>query len=286
MDNYITILPTTCINFNHKIKTFCLPEKTLCDHTIVDGLFTDCGSQWNCNKLCHLDHDYFTLLPKDGKMMLQFNFNTPKNPTQGWGSVINIEMYDNNNALISSDHTTFASRWMVGHSGKYGFQNIEIDGSKISNDCFYFKITFGDIEICTHHFKNVECDNVVEIESYHKDYDCWNNYYKPSSFGFVGSDNFAYSNKVYLSGSYKYYGTTITNSEVTQIVRFYPSELIAPYMVKYLSHKILNAKYAIIEGNEYTNKANTITPRERSSMFFPILEFETKNCGTSNSGCK
>lgn len=286
MDNYITILPTTCINFNHKIKTFCLPEKTLCDHTIVDGLFTDCGSQWNCNKLCHLDHDYFTLLPKDGKMMLQFNFNTPKNPNQGWGSVINIEMYDNNNALISSDHTTFSSRWMVGHSSKYGFQNIEIDGSKISNDCFYFKITFGDIEICTQHFKNVGCDNVVELESYHKDYDCWNNYYKPSSFGFIGSDNFAYSNKVYLSGSYKYYGTTITNSEVTQIVRFYPSELIAPYMVKYLSHKILNAKYAIIEGNEYTNKANTITPRERSSMFFPILEFETKNCDTSNSGCK
>jgi hypothetical protein len=285
MDNYLTILPTSCINFNHTVKKFCLPEKTACDNTVIDGLFTECGNQWNCNKLCHLDHDYFTLLPDDGKIMMQFNFNTPKNPTQGWGSIINIEMYDSNNTLISSDHTDFASRWMVGHSGKYGFQNIEIDGSKISQDCFYFKITYGDVEICTHHFKKVECDNVVELESYHKDYDCWNNYYKPSSFGFNGSANFSYSNKIYLSGSYKYYGNNISDGIVTETVRFYPSELMAPYIVKYLSNKILNAKYVIIDGQEYKNKANTINAREKSSMFFPILEFERTSCDSKSSSC-
>jgi hypothetical protein len=253
-----------------------LPEKTLCDHTIVDGIFTECDNQWNCNLGC-LDHPYFILIPQNGKIILQTNFNTPKNPSQTWGNEITIEMYDTNNQLLSSDHTTFASRWMVGHSGKYGFQNIEIDGSLIQDLCFYFKITFEDVEICTHHFKIAEC-NVVEIESYHKEYDCWNNYYKPSSFGFTGNANFAYSNRLYLKGMFKYFSSSVSNSVVTETVRFIPSELISPPIARYISNKILTAKSVLIEDKYWDNKDNVLNSRERSSMFWPILEFENESC--------
>ena len=285
MDNYITILPSTCINFNHKVQTFCLPEKTLCDNSVVDGLLVECGGQWNCNKLCGLDKDYFVILPQDAAVMIQTNFNTPKNPTSGWGDAITIKMYNTAGVLISDVHTAFASRYMVGHTGKYGFQNIEISGALVAGlgvSCFYFEIQFGDTTICTQHFKLEDCISSVSLESTYSEYDCWNNYYKPSSFGFVGSGNFAYSNKVYLNGKYKYFGSNVTDDGIVENIRFYPSELIAPFMERYISHKLLKAKQVIIEGEYYDNKANVLTPRERSSMFFPILEFEKTACNSSN----
>lgn len=285
MDNYITILPTSCINFNHVIKKFCLPEKTLCDHTIIDGLFVDCGNQWNCNLLCALDKPYYINMPTNGKIMLQTNFNTSKNPVEVWGSQIKIELYDQNDVFITDDHTTFSSRYMVGYTGKYGFQNIEIDASQITLNCFYFKIKFNVEEVCTQLFKKAECDDIIEIESTYSDYDCWNNYYKPSSYGFTGTSNFAYSNKIYLKGKYKYFGTSVSEDKLTEIIRFYPSELISPYMAKYLSFKILKAKKSIINGEYWDNKSNNLTPRDRSSMFFNILEFERSSCGVNNS-CK
>ncbi len=285
MDNYITILPNSCINFNHKIKTFCLPEKTLCDHTIVDGIFTECDNQWNCNKMCQLDHDYFINIPSNGNFMLQTNFNTTKNPTQGWGDIINAKLFTLDGTMISADHTEFSSHYMVGHTGKYGFQNIELSGSLISQlgvYCFYIQIEYQDITICTHHFRIAECNDIVELESYCSEYDCWNNYYKPSSYGFVGSSNFAYSNKIYLKGKYKYFGSNVNTERVIENIRLYPGELIAPFMERYISHKILKSKKVIIDGELWDNKDNVLTPRERSSMFFPILEFEKESCTSSN----
>jgi hypothetical protein len=176
---------------------------------------------------------------------------------------------------------------MVGHTGKYGFQTIEIDGSLITQDCFYFKIEYGDQEICTQHVRKPECDNSIEIEGIYDDYDCWNNYYKESKFGFFGSENFEYSNKMYLNGSVKYFGSSISESSIIDTLRFESSELVAAFQSRYIIYKILKAKTIIIEGEEWANKkSNVITVRERSSMFLPILEFENEFCGLTTGNCK
>ena len=283
MDNYITILPTSCTNMNHIIRTFCLPEKTACDNTTIDGILTPCDDIWNCNLLCGNDRQYF--IPLVEKFMIQTNFNTGKNPTSGWGTSVTAEMYSSDGTLISSNVADFASRYMVGHNGKYSFQNIELDPALIDVDCFYLKIHPGPPETYTQKIKKVECKEYGCLEAVYDTYDCCGNYYKPSGYGYVGTSNFAYSNRICLVGSFKYFGSNVTQDSITELVRFYSGDLLPPFMERYISYKLLKSKYIIFNGEVFNNKAQNLTPRERSNMFLPILEFEREVCSSKNS-CK
>ncbi len=278
MDNYTTLEIGNCINFNHVVKQFCLPFKSACNNTVIDGLFTN--QHFNCAKPCKTDPDAFIMVPFDGTLMFQTNIKLPTDAE--WGTDITLELYDLNNELIEGNHTDFASRWVVGSDGRVGYQTIEIDFANVPTQCGYFKIISGEIEIFTEMFKKDDCTCFVEIESIVKEFDCWNNYYGLSKGGFTGTD-FHYSNKIYLEATEKYFGANIRENSLTELVRVIPKSLIAPYMAKYLSFKILKEKNVLVNGYLWKTKDITLTPREKSSMFWVILEFERKQCEDSGT---
>lgn len=284
MNNYITVDPgTDCKSFNHVVTSFCLPKKVTCDNTTIDGLFTECGAQWNCSRACSSDRQYFFPVPADGLMMFQTNFYHPAMPdaSKAWGTWITITLYDVDDNIVEADHTVFASRWVVGHSGKIPFQNIEIDFSLVAVECGYFKISSGGTDICTHHFHKEDCTQLVELESvYNAKADCWGNYYGIAEAGFIGSDNFAYTNKIWLAASTKYFGV----NDDKEILRLTPKALIPPYMERYISMKVLKSKSIYVDGDLWRNVDNIFTPREKSTMFWPIIQFERPIC-SDVSGC-
>lgn len=278
MDNYITLPIKKCTSFNHYVQHFCLPIKQTCDDTVIDGFFVECGDQFNCTKMCTTDKLSFIDMPFDGKLMFQTNFNIKTDKL--WGVDIIIKLYDLGNNLISDEHTSFASKWVIGKSTKGGYQTIEIDFSLVPIICGYFEISFGDITFCTEYFRKEDCASFVEIEGIVNGTDCWNNYYGLTQTSFTGT-NFAYSNKIYLKGMTKLFSVSNTNLET---LRFYPSELVGPFIAKYITNKILRQSKVSINGDIWSTKDTTLTVREKSSMFFPVIEFERKVCDTS-FGC-
>ncbi len=263
-----------------------MPKKTKCDHTIFDGLFTECDDKWNCGN-CTTDMQYKWPVPSDGKIMIQTNFKNPQNPgaADAWGTFITIKLYDENDNLITAVLEDISSQHIVGHTGKYGYQTIELDFSKINIDCGYFKIetTNGD-ELCTQLFRKEDCNQLIEIEGNYSDIDCWNNYYDVSKYGYVGTSNFKYSNKIYLKGSIKIDTLNAIDRNVNETLRFLPSELIAPYMAKYLTYKILNSKSITIGDELWYDSGNVLKVRDKSNMFLPSLIFNNEGCG-ENGGC-
>lgn len=293
MNNIVTILPEGCTRFTHLVSKFCLPTKTPCDNTILEGLLTACGEQWNCLRLCSQDTKYFAPVPADGKIMFQVNYNRTDNST-GWGEEVGVDGWI---TIILTDETgaevenalQYASRYLTGKSTKHAYQLIEMDISLIpeEQECFGFKITDGTTEVCTQIFKRQNsCDNLVEVEGLFAGFDCWNNYYG-YPIGTYSGTKFAYSNKIYLKGVFKYYGGSSDLKEdlVKEFYRYYPDERIPPYMMKYLLKKVLAADYVIVDGETYYNEGSgTYNPASNgSSMFLPILEFVDK-CGSSGSG--
>lgn len=288
MNNYATLPIAECINFNHSVREFCLPAISSCNNTIVNGLFTDCDKQWNCNPNCPNDLPYYWPIPLEGgKIMLQTNFNTPQNPdnTDAWGSYITLKLFDGNNNQVTGDHGTFASQHVVGHDGEFGYQTVEIDFDKVPVNCGYFQICVdGEDPICTHHFKKVKDDCLVCLESIETK-DCFNNYYGQSQAGFVGTSNFKYTNKIYLKGHFMPYGnsTSLETGEVTKRLRFYPKiDLLPPYMMDYLQFKILASDQVIINGETWDNLDSSYTPRQFMTMFKPVIEWSQVLCSKSN----
>lgn len=286
--NISTIIPQGCVRFGHIEKIICLPVKRLCDNTVKDGILVECGQQHNCNPLCSTDEPYFIPAPDGKKIMIQTNFNQG-GQTGGWGDWIHIRLTDQKgNVLIpEKDHTDFGVKWITGRSSKHHYQTIEINFDSISQTCFGFRIytNKGD-ETCTQIFRKVTCENVVSIESIHKGFDCWNNYYG-LPVGQHSGTSFAYSNKIYLVGLTKYFGgnVDIENNDIKEFLRFYPGEKIAPFMMKYLLNKILSSKRILLNGEEYNNTGSgNFSPVGFGNMFFPSLEFERK-CTSGNSLC-
>lgn len=285
MNNTVTILPEGCAMFAHVVSLFCLPKKASCDDTVVNGVFEECGKQYNCNLSCSGDTPYFIPVPEDGTMMFQTNFHRVDNTT-GWGDWISIDL-TNEKGISIGDVTDLATRKITGRSGKFSYQTIEIDFSTIEYECFGFKIhTLDGDEICTQIFKKRPCATLVEIEGVFDDYDCWNNYYGDPVGNFSGT-SFKYSNKIYIEGSVKYYGGTIDMEEDTikEFTRVHAGAKIASFMMKYLLNKVLPAETVIVNGESYKNEASgNFTPLNSSSMFFPILEFY-QLCGSTNASC-
>lgn len=280
MDNYITLPITECVPFNHMVKTFCLPIKTACNNTVIDGYFVECDHQFNCSAKCNTDQNSYIMVPPDGTLVFQTNYKLPV--TAEWGTDIQIELYDlQGNAIGELQHDDFSALYVVGNDGRVGYQTIEIDFSLVPIDCGYFRIYTEDQEVCTEYFKKEDCITLIEFSSNVKEFDCWNNYYGLSKGAYTGTD-FVYVNRIFLAGTIKLF--SLSNATNTQILRFTPSQLVGPFIAKYLNAKILSQKTIVINGEEWKSRDTTLTVRERSQMFWPIMEFERKVC-SDNTTC-
>ncbi len=280
MDNYITASIGTCTALNHTVKKFCLPEKLPCDQTVQDGFFYP--EEWNCSRPCKGDREYFWPVPADGKMMFQTRFNIQSAGSGGWDSEITIELFDINDVSRGWGTEQLLSRYVVGGS-KYGFyQTVEVDFAKVSEltTCGYFVITYGEDSYTTQYFRiEPDCKCLVELEGTYTDLDCWNNYYGISTSEFNGSENFAFSNKIYVGGTSKFFGVSAASGVLTENQRVTIAPLIPPYMMRYISFIILSGKKLLINGDEFTAKDQVFTPRENMSMFYPIIDASRKACG-------
>lgn len=276
MNNYITILPEGCNRFGHSVKRFCLPKKVDCNKTVIDGLLSDCNNIWGCG-LCQSDQEYFIPIPDDEKIQLQTNYN---NQSGEWGTWINI-YYVNTAGTETIMPGNAIIKKITGNSKKHAYQTIEIDISKIPLTCFQLKIkSTGNDDVCTQYFKKENCINLISFEGIYKDFDCWNNYYG-NPYGDYTGDLFKYSNKIWLKGSLKVYNISADE----EIIRFTPLELIPPFMMKYISHKIMGAQNVYVDGEMMKPIESNITARDKSNMFWPILEFSKSICLNSSSNC-
>lgn len=282
MDNYISVLSGNSIRFGHIVSKFCLPKKLTCNNTVVDGLFSDCEEIWNCNLKYPGDVPYFIPIPHNGKIMLQTNFWMQEDDSV-WGTWITIDLLDINGTVVKSA-IEYASRKITAKSLKNSYQIIEIDVTGIELDCFSFQIKTGSYEICTQQFtKILNCKDLITFEGLFSTYDCMNNYYGFPS-GVYNGDYFSYSNKIYLAGDFKFYGTENDDGVVNEIYRFTPSEKIPDFMMKYIMNKIISAKKVLINETEFKNTGNgNFTAVNLSKMFFPIMEFKLECTSIANS---
>lgn len=287
--NNTVIIPKTgnCINFKHSIQNFCLPVKIDCFDAETNGFLVECDKQWNDNLMCQTDSEYFIPIPEDEKFIIQTRFydeSNRKNPSTGWGGWINASLYGIN-GLITDNYTLFTDRAGVGFDGTHNYQNLEIDTSLIGESCFYVKImTDGGKEFCTEWFNICPCDKVVKFESI-RSKDCTGAYYGTTETTSVG-DDFAYSNRIWLRGHKKYFGSNIEVEDdefiPVEVHRFYATEKVPPFMVKYLTGSILSGSSVFVDGQEYNYNPSNIQAGN-NSMFTPILEF-TKNCSSNLNG--
>lgn len=289
MSNVVIFNGEECTNFGHTETVFCV-DVVSCHELIIDGLFVECGNEWNCNLGCKGDCEYFTPLPEDGNIQLQLNLLDPgrKNPTTNeW---LTVTLCDSNGNDVTSDISLFTSRWVHGYCKPNNFQTYEIDVAKIAAmgiTCFSFRFDAEqlDVPICTHTFKIEKCVDLIELEGIGINTDCWNNCYGLSETTFVGTENFAYSNKIYIKGGYKFYGVENgDDGEITEYSRVYMHEKIPPYMMRYLMNKIISAPDAIIVNGEVWSGSNTkFSVLEGYSMFLNVLEF-SRECENNKNG--
>lgn len=287
MSNIAIYPPSACAYFGHSEKIICLPKKGLCDNTVNEGIFVNCGEQWNCTLKCIGDSPYFIPVPSDGTFMIQTNFN-PQGATGGFGDWIDVVLIDSNGNEVEVAFDDFVVKHITGKSKKHHYQTFEVDVSGIEIDCFGFKIIADDQEICTQYYKKENCKELVEIEGVFTGFDCWNNYYGSPVGPFTGT-NFNYSNKIYIKGLFKYFGgnVEIDDQNIKEFYRVHPSEKIAPFMMKYILNKVLASKNVKVNGVNFKNEGsgNYNPINNGSTMFFPILEFYD-DCGNGNkSSC-
>jgi hypothetical protein len=282
MNNYVTAPIGQCTVFNHTVKKFCIPELQSCNLTIADGLLYPV--EWNCNKPCDTDREYYWPVPSDGKVMIQTRFNIPAGAA-GWDTEITIELFDQTGNSQGWGTESLLDRFVIGRSEYGAYQTAEIDFSKIAEltTCGYFVITYGEDTYTTQMFRiENDCKCLVELEGIYTGVDCFNQYYGISNGIWSGSDNFNFSNKIYVQGSSKYFGITLPSTENRRVI---VAPVIPPYMMRYLAMVILKAKNVMVNNEEWNSKDQTFAPRDKTSMFAPVIEVERKICLGADSAC-
>ena len=195
-------------------------------------------------------------------------YNTdPTNPTSGWGnpSFIKAELFNYDGNFISEDHTTFASRYLVGWNGKSSYQLLELDTALIAQDCFYVRITAYDSDddqvgqVCTQEFAKSQCTDLIELEGMYDTFDGLGNYYG-SPNAFVGNGSFKYTNKLKVhayihddGGSVKAtsFNSNRVISEITHTYKFVLTRQVPPFVKNLILKVFFPAKTLYFSGEIY-----------------------------------
>lgn len=295
MDNYFVLSDSTglgCINLNQSYLQLCL-KKTDCNPSDPGGFLTDPDDQWNCN-LCQTDRPFFLPVLDGDVFMFQTRFydgaNTdPLNPTLGLGDWLHLEVNDAEGiTVMTEDEVGLVLRSLVAHSGRTSYQVYEIDFDIIAEPCFSLRFFTNDNQaVATNHYTRTpaQCVNTVLIRSTHRGKDNAGNYYGPPIGLFVG-DLMTYNNQARISAGVhtdKYsvektiVGRTRVSSVTTEDVSMLTfTDLVPPFMLKWMTRVILSGEIIIVDGIEYTSDSFTKQRDNRAvKMYFlevPLTE--------------
>ena len=253
-------------------RTVCLPEIIDCRPS-CELIAKDCAQLFNCN-LELGETPYCLKYEAGGSFDIQLRvideFNPDATiPAAGWGSFIKAELLDSDGVIISTDHTAFASDYVVGYTEGVGsYQTIRIDFDLcegLAGTCFsikfrVFNVALEETEVyCTETFTKLQdCEDLLYIESTYSYLDCCGNYYGIGE-SFIGSSNFVYSNRIGIwadllneTGGVEIesFGSIRTNTVVRDVKNVSLLEKIPYYLHKYIKN-VLAGENIFVNSNEY-----------------------------------
>ena len=253
-------------------RTVCLPDLIDC-RASCELIAKDCSQLFNCQQ--EEGETPFCLKYESGgefdiqlRVIDEFNPD-PTNPVSGWGLFIKAELIDSDGVVVSTDHTAFSSEYVVGYTEEIGsYQTIKLDFDLcegLAGECFSVKFrVFDDVAAetevyCTESFKKInDCEDLLYIESVYNWLDCCGNFYGVAD-SFVGSSNFAYSNKIGVwavlqneegSVSIELSGTIRSTTTIRDQKNVSLLEKIPFYLHKYIRN-VLAGENIFINSNEY-----------------------------------
>ena len=263
----------TIVSFSSVVE---IPKRVDCTPGCRDMLIVPCAEVWNCLNPRKGQIYYNPLIAGDTPHIQTFfvdDYNVePENPVSGFGTYIIAELLDIDGAVISSDHATFLSKYLVGHDGNLSFQTIEISTDLIianyaANSCFSIRLksmnTSAEVvdQLCSNHFYiyTESCrTRTLFIESEGANC-CGNVFDMPDNF--VGNIPFRYSTKwryfaeIFRSDTQfqkeKFGIVKRTGIELDRIFTIRLNEAIPPYLFAYLSEVSLAGKKVFINDIEY-----------------------------------
>lgn len=306
MTNYYTYPLSGDINdmnaYSHVITVKAIDCTPTCTSTILSG----CNDLWNCKGQSTSSFYNNPVLAGD-KFMFQTKFidrynADEENPVSGWGSFVIAELLDGDGNELSTDHTEFASRYLVGWNGSESYQLIEINFDLIKTNfpeitCFSFKfVAYNDEEaetdsVCSQHFKEYDntCKDTILVKSITSS-DCCGNYYgSPETYQqFVGNANFKYNNQWRYHASIRQtntefektsFGTKRTRVDLDKIFTFQLKKPIPPYLFKQLAETHFSGEQVFVGGQEYYIDSFSFPNESERKMFIGKIQLFQK-CDT------
>lgn len=255
-------------------RKVCFPLKVNCSPTC--GLFLKgINDFYNCTYE-RPDYKYLNPYIDGDKLFFVTRFkdeynSEPTNPLIGWGQFMKAEIIDFSGAVVPAyaDFSSFASRYLVGHSGSFSYQLIEIDTNLIQFDNFRVRFSAYNIsnvlteELYSEPFqKQVSCENLTLISSTYTGVDCCGNYYglPATDDGWVGNELFSFSNQLRIPAKlYRETGTVAyekfnNNTTESTFVTPYTLRLSRPvplYVSDWILRIVFSGQDKFINGDNY-----------------------------------
>lgn len=279
-----------------------------CTPTCLNGVLSDCADLWNCADQS-IGNNYFNPFISGDKFQFQLKFldrfnADQENPVTGWTAgglgFVTAELLNPDGTVVSDDHTTFASRYLVGWSGSESYQLIEIDFDLLTTnypalECFSFKFVAYDSSntevdsVCSEHFEEFtnNCKDTILIKSITSG-DCCGNYYGDPEVS-VGNAVFKYDNEWRYHASIRRintefekasFGTKRTKVELDKIFLFQLKRPIPPYLFNYLTEIHLAGERVFIGGEEYFIDQFSFDNESERKMFIGRVELY-QECDTN-----
>lgn len=254
-----------------------LPVKTDCSPTHKDWILTDCNQQWNCTKK-KFDLPYYLPFAPGDVIMLQTLFNdhyniNPKSPTST--SLVDISFLDEHGDVITGLTINDVCDVMVGWNGDVSYQLIRIDTAELPEGIRCFTVMIKAIkairnesnviidtevsdQVCTQHFRVVDCDTTIRVRSLYDRYDCFGNWYgAPITYA---GDYMLYDNALRYDGFIRDSGMQVTKEvdgdNITSITTRKTFDLtlrmpIPPYLKNTLYGQHFGGLVLLVDNVEY-----------------------------------
>ncbi len=278
---------TFCEILETEAIKYCIPKKYRC-YEDPNGLITVCGNEYNCSECCDsVNLKYFIPFETTDTIVIQskiFDFynadrETPLDGFGTWIECVVVDLSDGSELDVSNYET--AQGKFVGWNGKNSYQLISLDGSLLP-DCFkvVYRVYNDESpqdelqELCTQHYKKVECGNTYLMCGIRTGFDSEGNYYGLPTASF-GDTPYEYSNCMRFVANIRdavpektirtVRGANLART--TKYIRRVDIYAVPMFVVKYLENQIISAKNITIDGVLYQAETGTVEAVPESCFF-------------------